>query len=164
MPMGAVPRSSSGSKALGWVIGIVVGLFALIAIVGILAAIAIPNMLTAMQRSKQKRTMADIRSITTAAEAYKTDNKHYPAQLALLSPTYLKAVPSADGWAHPFEYVCWPEGECANYALLSGGSDQQFEHSEVDEYANGGATTNFDRDIVCIDGKFVQYPHGISVE
>lgn len=164
MPVGAVPRSSSGSKGLLWVIGIVVGLFVLVAVGGIVAAIAIPNFVTAKQRASQKRTMADMRSITTAVEAYKTDNKHYPAQLALLSPTYLKTVRSGDAWSHPFKYVCWPEGECANYALLSGGSDRRFEHSEVDEYANGGATTNFARDIVCIDGKFVQYPHGISVE
>jgi type II secretory pathway pseudopilin PulG len=164
MPVGAVPRSSSGSKALLWVIGIVVGLFVLLAVAGIVAAIAIPNFITATERAKQKRTMADMRSIMTAAETYKLDTKHYPAQLALLTPTYLRAVPASDGWMQPFEYVCWPEGECASYALLSGGKDRQFEHTEVDEYANGGATTNFDRDIVCIDGKFVQYPQGSSVE
>ena len=42
-------------------------LLIVVAIIGILAAIAIPNLLTAMQRSKQKRSMADIRSIATAA-------------------------------------------------------------------------------------------------
>ena len=36
-------------------------LLIVVAIIGILAAIAIPNLLTAMQRSKQKRTMADMR-------------------------------------------------------------------------------------------------------
>ena len=44
-------------------------LLIVVAIIGILAAIAIPNLLTAMQRSKQKRTMADMRSVATAWEA-----------------------------------------------------------------------------------------------
>ncbi|HMC21457.1 MAG TPA: prepilin-type N-terminal cleavage/methylation domain-containing protein, partial [Thermoanaerobaculia bacterium] len=44
-------------------------LLIVVAIIGILAAIAIPNLLTAMQRSKQKRTMADMRTIATAWEA-----------------------------------------------------------------------------------------------
>src|SRR5438105_14359454 len=41
---------------------ILIELLIVVAIIGILAAIAIPNLLTAMQRSKQKRTMADMRS------------------------------------------------------------------------------------------------------
>ena len=54
-------------------------LLIVVAIIGILAAIAIPNLLTAMQRSKQKRTMADIRSIATAWEARATDMNNYSA-------------------------------------------------------------------------------------
>src|SRR5213076_3437685 len=54
-------------------------LLIVVAIIGILAAIAIPNLLTAMQRSKQKRTMADIRSIATAWEARATDMNNYGA-------------------------------------------------------------------------------------
>ena len=41
-------------------------LLIVVAIIGILAAIAIPNLMTAMQKSKQKRTMADMRSLATA--------------------------------------------------------------------------------------------------
>ncbi len=51
-------------------------LLIVVAIIGILAAIAIPNLLTAIQRSKQKRSMADIRSIATAWEARATDNNN----------------------------------------------------------------------------------------
>ena len=54
-------------------------LLIVVAIIGILAAIAIPNLLTAMQRSKQKRTMADIRTIATAWEARATDVNTYSA-------------------------------------------------------------------------------------
>src|SRR3569832_219520 len=84
-------------------------LLIVVAIIGILAAIAIPNLLTAMQRSKQKRTMADIRSIATAWEARATDTNRYNAAGAtfswpgnslsgttldgMLSPTYIKSLP-----------------------------------------------------------------------
>ncbi len=54
-------------------------LLIVVAIIGILAAIAIPNLLTAMQRAKQKRTMADIRAIATAWEARATDMNTYGA-------------------------------------------------------------------------------------
>ena len=64
-------------------------LLIVVAIIGILAAIAIPNLLTAMQRSKQKRTMADVRTIATAWEARATDvNRHdfirHPAKQRVL--------------------------------------------------------------------------------
>src|SRR5438445_6663728 len=86
-------------------------LLIVVAIIGILAAIAIPNLLTAMQRSKQKRTMADIRTIATAWEARATDlNKYNAAGLTLptnsvsidnltsfLAPTYVKTFPQKDG-------------------------------------------------------------------
>src|SRR5205814_4490670 len=52
----------------------------------ILAAIAIPNLLTAMQRSKQKRTMADLRTIATAWEARATDLNKYNAAGAISIP------------------------------------------------------------------------------
>src|SRR4051812_28191848 len=83
-------------------------LLIVVAIIGILAAIAIPNLLTAMQRAKQKRTMADMRTVATAWEARATDVNKYNAAGALtlpsvtlsnttmdtiLSPTYIKSLP-----------------------------------------------------------------------
>src|ERR1043165_9972172 len=52
------------------------------AIIGILAAIAIPNLLNALQRGKQKRTMADIRNLATAIESYTVNNNNYPTAAA----------------------------------------------------------------------------------
>src|SRR3989441_9161008 len=88
-------------------------LLIVVAIVGVLAAIAIPNLLTAMQRSKQKRTMADIRTVATASEAYATDKNRYPNATDMSSletelvPTYIKVLPRTDGWNHPLKYECW---------------------------------------------------------
>src|SRR6266852_7798423 len=87
-------------------------LLIVVAIIGILAAIAIPNLLTAMQRSKQKRTMADMRTIATAWEARATDINRYNAAgvtvptasvtianlTSFLAPTYVKTFPQKDGW------------------------------------------------------------------
>ena len=53
-------------------------LLIVVAIIGIIAAIAVPNLLTAIQRSKQKRSMADMRAIGTALGSYQTDYDKYP--------------------------------------------------------------------------------------
>jgi len=161
-----VAGPDSGGKTAGIIIGLAVGGVALIAVIGILAAIAIPNMLTAMQRSRQKRTMADLRTVAAAVEAYATDKNQYPpgsspADLtSALVPTYAKAVPSLDGWANPIRYECWPEGACTNYVLGSAGADKVFERESLQGYVPETKTTSFNNDIVFANGKFVQYPEG----
>jgi len=53
-------------------------LLIVVAIIAILAAIAVPNFLEAQIRSKVSRAKADMRSITTALEAYCISYNHYP--------------------------------------------------------------------------------------
>src|ERR1700752_2513386 len=115
-------------------------LLIVVAIIGILAAIAIPNLLTAMQRSKQKRSMADIRSIATAWEARATDVNNYSAagvnasQIAFtgttptyasmvtrLTPTYIKSLPKNDGWGDAYTYVIGTNAQ--SYGIRSFGKD-----------------------------------------
>ena len=48
-------------------------LLIVVAIIGIIAAIAIPNLLNAINRGRQKRSMADLRTVGTAIEAYAVD-------------------------------------------------------------------------------------------
>jgi general secretion pathway protein G len=153
-------------------------LLIVVAIIGILAAIAIPNLLTAMQRAKQKRTMADLRTIATAWEARATDVNRYNAAGALtlpskdaglsnlsanLSPTYVKSFPIKDGWGNPWNvYVDQPWGNSVAaqvYAIVSGGKDGSFATTEP-----GGATTGFDCDIVYSNGTFLQYPEGVQTQ
>lgn len=144
-------------------------LLIVVAIIGILAAIAIPNLLTAMQRSKQKRTMADIRSIATAWEARATDVNSYAAAgftmpsddvsgtlAGQLSPTYIKQLPLKDGWENEFEfYTNSTIGDV--YAIRSLGKDG----SEDDAITIGG-TTDFDCDILYSNGSFISYAQGIQ--
>ena len=151
-------------------------LLIVVAIIGILAAIAIPNLLTAMQRSKQKRTMADMRTIATAWEARATDVNRYNAagltfptanasidNLTLyLSPTYVKTFPRRDGWGTNWGFGCdqtWgdPAKPSQVYAIISYGKDAAPESGAV-----GGATTNFDCDIIYSNGTFLQYPEGVQ--
>lgn len=163
-----VAPGGGGSQAAGLIVGLVVGGFVLLAVIGILAAIAIPNFLTAQQRSRQKRTMADIRMIATAVEAYAVDNDQYPpgttaADLRpVLTPTYIAEIPSVDGWGTAFKYECWPAGACSSYAVASAGGDKIFEHGSLQEYTAGTKTTNFDNDLVFSNGDFVQYPEGVQ--
>src|SRR5215510_5849173 len=70
-------------------------LLIVVAIIGIIAAIAIPNLLNAIDRSKQKRTMADMRSIGTACEEYSIDNQFYPVLASIGTLTANAAVVNA---------------------------------------------------------------------
>jgi len=49
-----------------------------VGIIGILGAIAIPNFLEAQTRSKVSREKANLHTIATALESYRTDNEVYP--------------------------------------------------------------------------------------
>ena len=163
-------------------------LLIVVAIIGILAAIAIPNLLTAMQRSKQKRTMADIRTLATAWEARATDVNKYnaagtisaialctnsitSAQLSgALSPTYIKLMPAKDGWGNPLRFYAdqvWGNVAPAQaYLIWSAAKDGATDGSAgwQGTAATGGATTNFDNDIIYGNGSFVQYPEGVQTQ
>ena len=168
-PAIAPARSNSSSAVLIIVVVVLVGV---VVFGGILAAIAIPNLLTAMQRSRQKRTMADIRSVVAAIEAYSTDKNTYPkaqsydALRQLLAPEYIRTLPAHDGWDHPFRYACTKEEEdrCTAYVLGSAGKDGLFEQSDLGAYLGSprGATTNFDCDLIYANGDFIEYPEGVQ--
>lgn len=168
---GRAAASGAGANTALVVIGVAVGGLVIIAIIGILAAIAIPNLLTAMGRSKQKRTMADMRSLGAAAEAYATDKNEYPragtaAELtAALAPTYIRVVPVLDGWGTTMKYECWPaENACGSYAIGSAGADKVWEHESLRDYAVGTRTNSVDGDLIFANGGFAQYPEGIQTQ
>ena len=53
-------------------------LLIVVAIIAILAAIAVPNFLGAQTRAKYTRAISDLRTISTALEAYAVDHNKYP--------------------------------------------------------------------------------------
>ena len=129
-----------------------------VAIIGVIAAIAIPNLLNAINRGKQKRTMADMRSIATAVEAYAVDNTTYPAAAdvgslaASIQPTYIKVLPALDGWNHA--YII--DSSAVQYTLASGGRD-----GGSMNYV-GGPTSDLSDSIVFSNGRFAQWPEGVQ--
>ena len=149
-------------------------LLIVVAIIGILAAIAIPNLLTAMQRSRQKRTMADMRTIATAWEARATDVNAYSAAGAnlsfpaasdgvsaissMLTPTYIKKIPTYDGWNNEFKVGKDPQ----SYSIVSYGADNKKDLSGTTSIPQAKTTNDFDCDIVFSEGNFVVYPEGVQ--
>ena len=153
-------------------------LLIVVAIIGIIVAIAIPNLLNAIQRAKQKRTMADMRSAGTAAEAYAVDFNHYPAAAAgmvwpsgltlptssfgalgagfnkQVAPTYIRVLPLVDGWSSWFLYTSAGANQ-QHYVIVSGGKNGGTEGLNATP-----ETTNFNADIIFADGQFLQYPAG----
>jgi type II secretion system protein G len=138
-------------------------LLIVVAIIGIIAAIAIPNLLNAINRGRQKRTMADIRSIGTALEAYSVDFNFYPKTSAAvvndlttyLMPTFIKRLPLNDGWNQALGVQM--DGNGTSYTIYS-----EAKGAGKDGTWTGGTTTDFAQDIVFADGQFFQWPEGMQ--
>jgi general secretion pathway protein G len=133
-------------------------LLIVVAIIGIIAAIAIPNLLNAIDRGKQKRTMADMRSIGTAVESYAIDNNIYPTSAGItnlaqdVQPLYIKILPQNDGWGSTFQYQVDATG--SQYTVIS-----YAKNGSSDGYT-GGQTGTFNADIYFVNGQFTQWPEG----
>ena len=141
-----------------------VELLIVVAIIGILAAIAIPNMVSAINRGRQKRSMADMHLIGTALEAYFVDYNYFPrVDMAgvtttnwsvYLMPTYIRRVPELDGWLR--QYLAKTSTTGQSYTIWSKG------RNGTGVEANGGPQTSFDAGIVFTNGQFVQWPEGLQ--
>ena len=121
-------------------------------VIGVIMAIIVSTLLQARDKSRQGATIADMRNIATAIEAYTVDNVIYPStqpfpDLAeLLRPYHSTHVPVDDHWGHRYTYVSLAEND---YSLISLGRDG----------ADGADLTpdtrrEFDRDIVITNGEF----------
>ena len=134
-------------------------LLIVVAIIGILASVAVVNLLNALDKGKQKRTMADLRTIGSAVEAYAVDVSKYPAGIttwagleSLIDPTYIRNPPDGDGWGNPWAVNTTATG--SDYSLVSPGKDG------VVGPQPGGQTGDFNCDIVFSGGQFFQWPEG----
>jgi len=149
-------RAASASKLATAITVAVLIAFLAIPLAGIVAAIAIPNFLNAVDRGKQKRTMADLRAIGTALESYAVDHDVYPVAGSVselteqLMPRYIKAMPLDDGWGHPFQVESSAEG-CLIYSFGKDGLGTNCEEA---------VTTTMNDEICFSNGQFVRYPSG----
>lgn len=161
----------------------IIELLIVIGIIGILAAIIIPNYLNALNRAKQKTTMATMRSVAYAWEARATETKSYNAAAtqyslpsaqidsgavtSLLTPTYIRALPITDGWGHPLDFFidALPgSGQtAATYAIRSRGRDGILDNGGDSQSSyTFGPIKHFDCDIVFGSGTFVTEPQGVE--
>ncbi len=137
-------------------------LLIVVAIIGIIAAIAIPNLLNAINRGRQKRTMADMRSVATAVESYEVDFNFYPKVgdgnistiTAYIQPTYIKRLPTVDGWNQNMQWAGDTTG--TQYTIWSAGKGG----AGTLTGAVAGPTTDFGKAIVFSNGQFYAWPEG----
>lgn len=130
---------------------------------GIIAAIAIPNLQMAIEKGRQKRTMADLRTLGTCMEAYAIDNAVYPSTGGewqdisvieeVFSPVYLNSMPAADGWNRTFR-VKSTERE---YWIVSTGQDGELA-TDWSAVAEGQEYTEENDDLVYSNGAFLSRP------
>lgn len=133
-------------------------LLIVVAIIGIIAAVALPNLMNALNTAKQKRTMADLRSIGTALEMYQKDHSFYPiladSTVRAARPflrLYNSSITPVDAWNMDFYY----SSAGSDYSLISFGKNR----TQDLPYTNG-QTHDFNADIVFTQGTFVQWPEG----
>ena len=138
-----------------------VELLVVVAIIGILVAIAVPNLLDAIDRSKQRATVAEMRLWAISLQEYYAQLSTYPppsgapiqvtpAFRDLLVPFTINTLDIEDGW----KFAYWYETDlAASYTVRSCGKDG---------ICGLGVTPstwfNYKLDIVVADGIFVNAP------
>lgn len=162
-------------------------LLIVVAIIGIIAAILIPNLIDALQKAKQKRTMADMRNVGTSWMSWVTDvvsagaagqtntfeGGKYATPLtnaelySTLHPSvtffYINDVPARDGWKATYRYA-WSGNPLASQVIAIGSGGRNTDLASIASAAGvviGPFTpTQYDQDIIWADGFFVRWPGG----
>jgi type II secretion system protein G len=145
-------------------------LLVVMAIIAILAAIAIMAYLSSIDRARQRRTVADMRTIAVAWESRASEMQSYgiagyeypdtPVSYdqihAALSPTYSRVLPEMDGWGRPFQFAVGSGPK--QYAIRSTGRDGVTESAEI----VAGEVDDPDCDIIYGNGAFITYPVAVK--
>ena len=154
------------------------------AVAAILGLFALPGFMERRDRAKQKRTMADMRTLGTALEARATDRNAYletrdPRMATLtadaldfanahpltfaeleraLMPTYTRTLPREDAWGNDFEFRVgsFEGGRAASYAIRSLGKDGKADRQQYEHRT----ISSYEEDLVFSVGNFLQYPEG----
>lgn len=141
-------------------------LLVVVGIIGIIAAIAMMYYQGALIRSRQKRTMADMRSIAVAWEARAVDMRQYNAagftvpaieipyadMSGILTPTYIQYLPRDDAFGHKLRFNAAAKAD--QYSIRSPGRDGLLDGTSY----TPGRTTDPNADIVYSGGTFIVYP------
>ena len=135
----------------------IVELLVVVVIVGIVASIALIALMNALDKARQRATMADMRTISKAIETYMVDNNLPPSAaggvdelVAALTPYHSTVLPTRDHWRNAYQFSSDSAG---NYTIESLGKDG----------VDGADITlssrfDFELDIVLANGVFVAAP------
>ena len=159
-------------------------LLIVVAIIGIIAALLIPNFLDALQKAKQKRTVADMRNAGTAMFSWLTDQvgasaagaaattvdltTTYGSKVAAsaittyLVPQYLQSLPDKDGWKNTYDYWMNTTAVLSKTVLAIRSSGRDATVSGLVYTVTGFEPTDYDQDIVWADGFFVRWPQKVT--
>lgn len=154
-------------------------LLIVVAIIGLIAAMLIPNLLDAMQKAKQKRTMADIRIVGTAMFSWFTDQVGAAAAgvgntsidltsygsrrgagdlYTILVPAYIQDIPPKDGWKNPYDYYLNTTDLQGRHVLAIRSKGADFASAGEQYNVSSFEPTDYAQDIVWADGFMVQWP------
>lgn len=124
-----------------------------VAIIGILAAMAVVNLQSAMDKSRQRKSMQGMRELSNAIESYHADHSLLPqsgltgaALAAALQGNVYRNVTVTDGWRRPVVYTSVP----GSYSLESYGRDGTDGPADITE----ATRSEFNNDIILVDGRF----------
>lgn len=143
-------------------------LLVVVAIIGMLVAMAIPLLLDALDRSKQRADIAEMRIWGTALSAYYSEKSVFPGAPggpvnassihSDLVPYAVSQLHDNNDWQWPFQYYT---DVTASYTVQDMGKDG-FPPSDLSQCPIGCVTPltwqNYDFDMALIDGIFVWAP------
>ena len=120
----------------------------------ILGSIAAANLLGAIDRGKQLRTEADMRSLSIAIETYREEFGALPDDITTesLAP-FIRMAPPTDGWGNAWIY----RHESNSYTIISPGKCGNPDGLSASTTESRGGP-NYARDVVLSDGIFIQAP------
>lgn len=150
----ATPSRGQQSSSRGFTL---IELLIVIAVIGLIAAIAIPAMQFALDRSKQRATLSDMRMIGGAIAQYNIDHSYFPngtlsaPQLAQELLIYSgNNIPWQDRWLHDFAYA---SDQQDSYSIESFGRDG-LDGTDI----TYGTRNDFNLDLVFANGQFRNTP------
>ncbi len=129
-----------------------VEMIVVVAVLGILVAIVIPALMTAVNRSRQRRSMADMHNLAQANGMAHVDSSRYVNALADLAPNYMNPVVVNDAWGNAWVYTA--AGNQRSYTLTSNGRDGAAGPAPPNPWFN----EPFEPDLVMNTGQFTQVP------
>lgn len=137
-----------------------IDLLASITIISIIVMLVVPQLIMAFDRGRQRRSVADLRNLSTALSTYHLDHSGaYPtsgAGLAALQPDYYAGIP-VDGWNNGYYYIGVAGGSAGGacgYILLGLGLDGAIGPAAPDPWVGD----EFDPDISLVNGTFHAAP------